>query len=76
MHALKFCIDGVRKNVKNVRRIIVVSSEPFTDQAEWFDETLYPFTRSDLGFHILNIKTPVRGWIYQQCLKFPSSIVG
>ena len=29
---LDLCIDGIRKNVKDVRRIIVVSKEKLTDK--------------------------------------------
>ncbi len=40
---LDLCIDGIRKYGKNIRRVIVVSSKPLTDKAEFFDEKLYPF---------------------------------
>ena len=45
---LEYAIDGIRKNIADVRRIIVVSKEKYTDKAEWFDEALYPFLTQKL----------------------------
>lgn len=61
---LDWCIDGIRKNGIDVRRIIVVSKERLTDQAEWYDEFEFPFTVKDAG----------RGWIFQQLLKLYAPI--
>lgn len=73
---LSDCIKGIRKNGANIRRIIVVSSEPLTDDAEWFNEKKYPFTKQDLLleiFHANPENAPASssraGWIYQQFLK-------
>lgn len=83
---IEMCIDGIRANGKNIRRIIVVSKEPCTDSAEWFDEKNYPFTREDLAYEIFHgdaqqaaeflaaPKTRI-GWIYQQFLKFYAPFV-
>ena len=46
------CIGGIRKNGQNVRRVIVVSSERLTENAEWFDETNYPFSKDDIRMQI------------------------
>jgi|TARA_X000001388_G_scaffold25909_1_gene18121 hypothetical protein len=46
---LDLCIDGIRKNVKNVRRIIVVSKEKLTDKAEFYSEEKFPFSFTDVG---------------------------
>lgn len=45
---LDLCIKGIRKNCKNVRRIIVVSAEKLTDSCEWFDEKNFPFSLDDV----------------------------
>ena len=78
-------IDGARKNVKNVRRIITVSAKPLTDKAEWFDERNYPFTKETISYEIfknesesqefLNHPKTRIGWIFQQFLKIYSSFV-
>jgi hypothetical protein len=41
---IDLCVQGIRANVKNIRRIIVVSAAPYTNEAEWFDPKKYPFT--------------------------------
>ncbi len=76
---LALCIEGIRNNVQNLRRIIVISNKPYALDVEWFDEKLYPFTKFDLGLHIFkkNKKQAKEfvdsckkcGWIYQQFLK-------
>jgi hypothetical protein len=72
---LDYAIEGIRKNIVGVRRIIVVSDKPYTDKAEWFDEKNYPFSTADL---IDTIKTTIlqgqpykgrTGWLLQQLLK-------
>ena len=73
---LNSAINGIRKNGIGVRRIIVVSDRKYTDQAEWFDEKKYPFTKSDikklLNKYVIKGKkyeqAPL-GWLYQQLLK-------
>ena len=80
------CIDGIRKNGKNIRRIIVVSSKQYTDKAEWFDERLYPFTKEDILEHLcdhnqqcmkqfMSQKECRLGWYYQQLLKLYATYV-
>lgn len=78
-------IEGIRKNVKNVRRIIVVSASKLTDQAEWFDERNFPFTKESVAYEIFKnnkeaeeyINDPKNriGWIFQQFLKVYSMFV-
>jgi hypothetical protein len=81
---LDLCIEGIRKNVQHVRRIIVVSPRQLTDQAEWFDEKDYPFTPFELAMEIFGNEEQARnftpsgsrmGWIYQQILKLYASFV-
>jgi len=46
---LDLCIEGIRTNVKDVRRIIVVSKEKLTDKAEYYCEKDFPFSFEDVG---------------------------
>ncbi len=69
---LDHCIAGIRKNIKNIRRIIVVSKEKYTKRAEWFDEKLYPFSFAEIS-EILNHQNV--GWNYQQLLKLYSVLI-
>jgi hypothetical protein len=62
-----------------------VSDKPYTNSAEWFDESLYPFTKYDLALAIFGekqaatefLKKPQSriGWIYQQFLKLYAPFV-
>ncbi|WP_068471342.1 DUF6492 family protein [Candidatus Protochlamydia phocaeensis] len=83
---LDLCINGIRANCSQVRRIIVVSAEPLTNQAEWFDERLFPFNKANLALRLLKgneamaqayLNTPENrlGWYYQQLLKLYASFV-
>lgn len=80
VRTLDLAIDGIKKNCQQIRRIIVVSATRLTDQAEWFDEKNYPFTKEDIALEIFNhdhqkamhfmVQEHSRiGWIYQQLLK-------
>lgn len=72
-------ITSVKKYVQGVRRVIVISSEQFTNAAEWADEALFPFTKESLALEIfkspeiasyqVNKPKSRMGWIYQQFLK-------
>ncbi len=82
---LNLVIDGLRKNVKNIRRIIVISATKLTDNAEWFDEKDFPFTKETIAYEIfknehearefLNASNTRIGWILQQFLKTYSIFV-
>lgn len=82
---INLCIEGIRQNCELVRRVIVVSSEPLTDQAEWFNEADYPFSKEEVGLKIgrgnaLIAKTffgrnRSLGWYYQQLLKLYAPFV-
>lgn len=79
LETINMVINGIRKNVKNIRRIIVVSESKLTDKAEWFDERKFPFTQYDIAFEIFQNEQKARdfmnhpktriGWIFQQFLK-------
>jgi len=73
---LDLCIEGIRKNGKNIGRIIVVSEKKMTEKAEWFDEKNYPFSLQDLKKELfkntsyeINKQYSRLGWILQQLLK-------
>lgn len=76
---IDMCIDGIRENGKNVRRVIVVSPEPLTDNAEWFDEKKFPFSKDDIRMQIGHedpemivdffARAHNAGWYLQQMLK-------
>lgn len=89
LYSLEHCIAGIKKNGKNIRRVIVVSPERLSDSAEWFDENLFPFSKKDLAIEIFQgdeirakefLQTPRSriGWVFQQFLKFyaPFAIPG
>jgi len=83
---LGLCIDGIRENCNNVRRVIVVSSEKLTDKAEWFNEKRFPFNKEEIRLKIARgdeevakkffygeHRTP--GWYFQQMLKLYSPLI-
>lgn len=77
--SLNRAIAHVKQNVQGLRRVIVISARQFTDQAEWGDEKLYPFTKESIihqifqndenAQHYLRNNNARAGWIYQQFLK-------
>lgn len=83
---LDMCIDGIRTYGENIGRVIVVSSEPLSDKAEWFDEAKYPFSKADVALQIGREDPDVAkaffargghpvGWYYQQLLKLYAAYV-
>lgn len=83
---LNLCIEGIKKNCCQIRRIIVVSPEPLTDQAEWFDEKNFPFDKQQMIQYMLDDdefliqlyqSNPAChiGWYYQQLLKLYAPFV-
>lgn len=80
LDTLDYCIEGIRNNCSQVRRIIVISDKKLTDKAEWFDEKLFPFNKRTVAFYLLNgdsqkageylnAPNPRVGWYLQQLLK-------
>ena len=77
--SIESAVRGVKKNVQGVRRVIVVSSEQLTSEAEWIDEKIFPFTKENLAQEIFGSSQEAArqvtkessrmGWIYQQFLK-------
>lgn len=75
---LDLCIQGIRENGANIRRIIVISKKQLTHQAEWFDEAYYPFSFQDVAVTLAKNTTQKRervGWYYQQLLKLYAPLV-
>lgn len=80
LYTLDLCIEGIRKNCHQVRRIIVISNARLTDKAEWFDEKLFPFTKEEVAYYLvgcdeakakeyLSVPNPRVGWYLQQLIK-------
>lgn len=83
---LKHCIEGIKNNCRKIRRIIVVSPHRLTDEAEWYDEKGYPFSKFDVALYLnqldadqalafQNHHSTKLGWYYQQLLKLYSAFV-
>lgn len=72
LEILNYAIAGIKKNGTNIRRIIVVSKEKYTDQAEWFDEALFPFSYQEISDLVEGNSV---GWHFQQLLKLYSVLV-
>src|SRR3990167_2256613 len=52
LDTLDLCIEGIRHNCSQVRRIIVVSNKQLTTKAEWFDEKLFPFSKEEIAYYL------------------------
>lgn len=72
LSTLKYVIAGVKKNLVGCRKIITVSKEKYSDDAIWFDESLYPFSFQEVG-NLVSGKNV--GWNYQQLLKLYACLV-
>jgi hypothetical protein len=81
LRTLDLAIAGIKKHGQNVRRVIVVSARKLTDNAEWFDESQYPFTSYDVALAIFKDDHTKAAqwanwkWVYQQLLKLYAPIV-
>ena len=53
------CIKGVRETIPNVQKIIVVSKEPYSSSADWFNENRFPFSRDEMIDEMMK-KSPYR----------------
>ncbi len=77
-------VEGIKQHIGH-RSIIIISSERLSDQADWFDEALFPFTKKDVACEFFDtqeealryLKHPKCriGWIYQQLLKLYAPFV-
>ena len=85
LETLDLCIAGIRENCPKIRRVIVISAKPMTDQAEWFNEADYPFSIKDVEEQLHFEKTFTKaeieknkertGWYFQQLLKLYAAFV-
>ena len=78
LYTLERCIEHVKENLEGVRRVIVVSPQKYTENAEWFNEKNYPFSKDDVNAYLGKVDTtnyPRIGWYYQQLLKFYAPFV-
>jgi hypothetical protein len=83
---VKEAIKGIRENGKGIRRIIVISKNKWTEEAEWFDENKFPFNKKKIALIFSNMdqnqayrlmqRYPGRiGWVFQQLLKLYAPFV-
>lgn len=79
LYVLEACINGARSCIQDLGRIIVVSPKQYTDSAEWFNESDYPFSIEDVSDNLGKFggvgNNPRRGWYYQQLLKLYAPFV-
>lgn len=71
LSVLEYCIDAARKKIVGARRIITISVEKYTDSAEWFPESQFPFSM-DLARQYTGGSC---GWYFQQLLKLYAPLV-
>jgi len=67
---LPYCVAQAKKCVANVGRVFVISKKKLVDNAEWFDEAKFPFSKKDIEKLIEDRRSNHIGWYYQQLLKF------
>lgn len=68
---LEHCISSVKKKLANVGRVIVISKQRYSENAEWFDEALFPFSLASTRDYVGS----ACGWHFQQLLKFYAPFV-
>lgn len=69
---LEYSIQAAKNKIVGARRIIVISKERHSNNAEWFDENLFPFSYKEIANLTNNINV---GWHFQQLLKFYAPII-
>jgi Family of unknown function (DUF6492) len=86
LETLDTCIKGIKENCSQIRHIYVVSSKKLTDQAIWFDEKNFPFSKKKVTLYLfqndkysaqkyMTIKGNRVGWYFQQLLKLYAPLV-
>ncbi len=85
LSTLDLCIEGIKKNGANIRRVIVISKTKLTKRAEWVSEDAYPFSFDDVARALANgnpsieakllLKKSRTGWYFQQLLKLYAPLV-
>jgi hypothetical protein len=69
---LEYTISHAKKNIAGVRRVIIVSKEKYSNNAEWCDESLFPFSFQDISDFTKGSRA---GWYFQQFLKLYAPLV-
>lgn len=69
---LEYAIKFAKKNIIGVRKIIVISKEKYTNNADWFDEAKFPFSLFEVQEKVGKTSA---GWFFQQLLKLYSPII-
>lgn len=81
---LPLCIKNARQYVKNARRVIILSEKPFTQEAEWFDESRMPFSKKSIAEEFSLIDPTFKqdpnkikrvGWYFKQIMNFYAAFV-
>jgi len=68
---LEYCIEAARAKIVGVRRIITISKERYTNSAEWFPESEFPFSMNLVREYVGGSC----GWYFQQLLKLYAPLV-
>ena len=71
LQILEYCIEAAKKKIVGAGRIIVISKERYSENAEWFDEALFPFSIELVQSYVGS----TCGWYFQQLLKFYAPLV-
>ncbi len=69
---LEYSIQAAKDKIVGIRRIIVISKERHSNNAEWFDENLFPFSYKEIANLTNNLNV---GWHFQQLLKFYAPLI-
>ncbi|MCB1148694.1 MAG: hypothetical protein KDK48_00880 [Chlamydiia bacterium] len=69
LETLDLCIEHVKKNIQDVRRIIVISKKRLTKKAEWHPEEDYPISFDEVREWLPESAAQRTGWYFQQLLK-------
>jgi hypothetical protein len=85
LDVLNYCILSIRAFCRNIRKIYVVSKTKLTIEAEWFDESKFPFNKLDIAKDLMKSDTLAieyladqknrAGWYFQQLLKLYAPFV-
>jgi hypothetical protein len=68
---LEYCIASAKKYLIGARKVIIISKEKYSENADWIDEASFPFSIEEIEKYV----GQSRGWYFQQLLKLYSPIV-
>jgi hypothetical protein len=76
LSTLEECIASIKKHGQDIGRVIVVSPTKLTNNAEWFPEENYPFSKKTIADRLnLPYNHSRLGWMLQQFLKLYAPFV-